>query len=359
MPKAKRKLFISHISTEAELAKGLKAQLERDFPGLDRPIFVSSDLETIKAGDKWLARVEKALKEADLQLVLCSEESVGRPWVNFEAGAVWLRGIPVIPVCHSGMKRDQLPVPLSTLQAIEVSQPDGLRKLYSAIAAKLDVKAPVVDFDALARGLNKIEQKYIAARHAVDVIENPRILCAASSQYAQPSLGFHLDAAVLKKAFPRRVAVRDDLTGARLRELLIGERFDIVHLVLAVEPDTGDLIFSPIDFNTYKPSTPKPDRMSPTSFAELLRESHTRLVVLATCKALLLAVEVAHVANMAASDAVISGEEAEEWGQFFYGLLAQGRSLHKAFEIAKSQIEMPIRPIRHKDVCFARPAQKS
>src|SRR4051794_28048945 len=51
-------------------------------------------------------------------------------------------------------------------------------------------------------------------------------------------------------------------------------------------------------------------RMSPESFAALLLESRTSLVVLATYKALLLAVKVAHGANMAASDADITGEAA-------------------------------------------------
>ena len=129
--------------------------------------------------------------------------------------------------------------------------------------------------------------------------------------------------------------------------------FDIVHLVLAVDPDNGDLIFSQIDFTTYKTATSSPDRMSAEGFAALLVESNTRLVVLATCKALLLAVEVAHVANMAASDAIISGVQAAEWEESFYGMLAHGTPLFKAFDITKSQSGTPITAIRNKDVVFA------
>jgi len=187
----------------------------------------------------------------------------------------------------------------------------------------------------------------------LEKIENPRILCAASEQYAQPSFGFHLDVAVLERAFPQRVTVETQLTRRRLLELLTSQHFDIVHLVLAVDPDTGDAVFSPIDCATYKPATPKPDKMSPESFAALLLESRTSLVVLATCKALLLAVEVTHIANMAASDADITGEAAAEWEECFYSLLAQGKLLYKAFDLTKSQISTPIRPIRHKDVAFA------
>ena len=93
--------------------------------------------------------------------------------------------------------------------------------------------------------------------------------------------------------------------------------------------------------------------MSAEGFAKLLSNSKTRLVVLATCNSLLLAVEVAPVANMAASDTEITGETAAEWEECFYGLLAQGESLHKTFEITKTQSNTPIRAIRNKDVAFA------
>ena len=109
---AKKRVFISHISSEAQLSQHLKQRIERDFLGLV-DIFVSSDQKSIQAGSKWLEEVDKALRSADLQIVMCSKESVGRPWVNFEAGAVWLRGIPVIPFCHSGLHLSDLPVPLS------------------------------------------------------------------------------------------------------------------------------------------------------------------------------------------------------------------------------------------------------
>jgi hypothetical protein len=81
-----KSVFISHISDETELAQWLKSRLDRDFLGtLD--IFVSSDRSTIGAGRKWLDEVDKALKKADLQIILCSRESVGRPWVNFEVAS--------------------------------------------------------------------------------------------------------------------------------------------------------------------------------------------------------------------------------------------------------------------------------
>ena len=134
------------------------------------------------------------------------------------------------------------------------------------------------------------------------------------------------------------------------------QRFDIVHLVMPVDAASGALLFHRVQAHTHEPIS-RTDSMLPHSFAALLEESKTRLVVLATCKALLLAVEVATVANMAASDQDISGEEAANWEDCFYRLIAQGKSIFKAFELTRRQRQEPIRAVRQKDVVFiCRPA---
>lgn len=352
---ARKQLFISHISSEAELAQRLKLQLDADFLGM-LDIFVSSDRWSIRAGTKWLDEVDRALRDADLQIVLCSIESVGRPWVNFEAGAAWLRGIPVIPVCHSGLVPNELPVPLSMLQSVECGRPEGLQRLYDAIASVLDTNTPAIDFGAFAGHLRELEERQRLGTPAVEHIENPRVLCAATEQYAQPRLGFDVDVQIVESTFgAQRVTVERGLTRKRLTELLTRERFDIIHLVMAVNQATGDLVFSPIDMETLEPATADVEKLPPASFAALLVESRSRLVVLSTCNALLLGVEVAHVANMAATEVEIKVEAATEWADCFYGLLVQGRSIFNAFDITRSQVDAPIRAIRQRDAVFSMP----
>jgi hypothetical protein len=346
-PPAKRTVFVSHISDETTIAQWLKTKLDRDFLG-GLEIFVSSDRSTISAGRRWLDEVHHALKKADLQIVLCSRASVGRPWVNFEAGAVWLRDIPVVPACHSGLEPDELPVPLNMLEGIVLSNAKGLAKLYDSVAAALGLRTPNVDFDALASEARDLEAQVARQTAGLETIRNPRVLCAATAQYAQPAFEFHRDVAVVQRYFPRAVIERA-LTASGLRNMLLSQRFDIVHLVLPVSSATGQLIFDPV---TDKTDTSSLSTMSPAAFASLLRESRTQLVVLATCNALLLAVEVAPVANMAASDQDIVGKDAEEWADCFYGLLAQGRSVFNAFDITRQQMNAPIRAIRQKDVVF-------
>src|SRR5689334_12852520 len=127
-------VFLSHITVESRLADLLKRHLVHDFIGLV-DVFESSDRLSIPAGAKWLTEVMEGLKRADLHLILCSQDSTSRPWIQFEAGAAHLRGIPIIPLCHGGLTCAQLPVPLSEYEGIQASQPEGLRALYAAVAS--------------------------------------------------------------------------------------------------------------------------------------------------------------------------------------------------------------------------------
>jgi len=91
-------VFISHISEEVRLAVIFKQHIAADFLNLIE-VFVSSDTESISAGKNWLTSIDTALRNACIELILCSKASIKRLWINFEAGAGWMSGIPVVPVC--------------------------------------------------------------------------------------------------------------------------------------------------------------------------------------------------------------------------------------------------------------------
>jgi hypothetical protein len=154
-------IFISHISEESELAGLLKQHLINDF-GTSVRVFVSSDLESITAGDDWLKSIDNALNVASVELILCSRLSITRPWVNFEVGAAWLKKIPIVPICHSGMQTCDLPVPYSILNGVEAGQERELRKLYGGIAKTAGVDLPDADFGQLASAVRAFESAYAA-----------------------------------------------------------------------------------------------------------------------------------------------------------------------------------------------------
>lgn len=155
----KKLVFLSHITEEQELANLFKGFLEDSFLGMIE-VFVSSNEDSLPAGTNWLDDITKALKECAVEVLLCSKESIGRRWINFEAGAGWVRGIPVIPLCHSGLARDQLPPPLSSRQAANASDPDHVRRVFASIAAALGSATPTPDFDKFTESVKVLEERF-------------------------------------------------------------------------------------------------------------------------------------------------------------------------------------------------------
>jgi hypothetical protein len=155
----KPKIFISHITEERELAGVIRDALQRDFLGMV-DVFVSSDSVSIEMGSKWLEQISTALEDAQIELVLCSPDAVKRPWINFEAGAGWVKGIPVVPVCHTGLRVVDLPIPLSMLQGMQATDTAGLERLYALIAKQLGSTVPAGDHAKLVAQVQAFENEY-------------------------------------------------------------------------------------------------------------------------------------------------------------------------------------------------------
>ena len=155
-PTDPRVVFISHIREEAPVAVVLQKMIRNAFLGFVKP-FVSSDGESIQAGQKWLSSVESALTEAVIEIVLCSPQSIQKPWINFEAGAGWIRKIPVIPVCHLGLEVSQLPIPLALLQGVAATDTEGLEQLVATIARVVGLDVPKVNFSTVVKQVRKAE----------------------------------------------------------------------------------------------------------------------------------------------------------------------------------------------------------
>ena len=145
-------IFISHITEDSAVAARLKLRMTEDFLG-QLTVFLSSDTESIAAGEEWLSSVSEALRNSSIFIVLCTPISITRPWVNFEAGAAWMREIPVVPACFGGLRPRDLSMPLSARQGLELNDAQGLRRLYIRIARALGFQSPARDYDVLAADL--------------------------------------------------------------------------------------------------------------------------------------------------------------------------------------------------------------
>jgi hypothetical protein len=123
-------------------------------------VFVSSDDRSISLGQKWLDNITHALKSCTVGIILCSPKSGSRQWINFEAGAAWIREIPVIPLCHSGMKPSLLPIPLNLLQAASASEVSSLNLIFTVLAKAIGSLVPKVDFSDFLKEVQEFEDNY-------------------------------------------------------------------------------------------------------------------------------------------------------------------------------------------------------
>ncbi len=183
---AKPIVFISHIDEEKTVAILLKDLLTERFLGMVE-VFVSSDAGSISMGQKWLSKITSALKTCSVEIVICSPWSVTEPWIHFEAGAVYIRtgagggDIPVIPLCHSGVKPSELPMPLNLLQGAEATDVPGLKLVLPVIASAVGCDVPDVDFDPFVAEVRAFEEGYTYWSHVNAAFQflnatNPKIV---------------------------------------------------------------------------------------------------------------------------------------------------------------------------------------
>jgi hypothetical protein len=343
-------IFLSHINVESRLADLIKRRLVSDFIGLV-DLFESSDRLSIPAGAKWLTEVMEGLQRADLHLILCSPDSTSRPWIQFEAGAAYLRQIPIVPLCHSGLTSAQLPVPLSENKGVQISEPEGLIELYRAISTSLGSSIPNVDFQAFANQVVAFEAEYarereitapkISSEKVVERISEPKALCISSPQFTQ--LGFDNQLQTVLNAFPavvphQRVFSSDELRAAASS----GQAYDIVHIAAFVCPRAGTLYFSDVDLITGESVAAEPDKMGADALADFLQMVRAKLVVIGSCDSIALGASLVNVCNVIAARDMVSPKMMAAWVEAFYAKLPQ-RSLSEALDFALKVSRAPMR----------------
>jgi len=131
-------IFISFVHEEDAVAIQVQRLLRKHLQG--KNVFMSADQWQVYAGEVWFDRIRAELSSARVVLLLLSSRSVLRPWVNFEAGAAWLAGKVVIPVCFGGLTKAALPKPYSEFQALDL--PSEAYYLVSSIAHHLSMLPP-------------------------------------------------------------------------------------------------------------------------------------------------------------------------------------------------------------------------
>jgi hypothetical protein len=341
MPKLE--VFVSHRTVEAKFADALRAHLTRDFIGILN-FFVSTDVTSVPAGSQWFDEVVGALQRAHLLLAVCSSQSVKLPWINYETGGASARNVEVIPLCHSGMTPDDLPVPLGMSEGVQLTDPRDLEKLYIRISAMIGSAVPNANFAELSEEFKALEREYtaqLAAEAAASdqqnreaVVHDPRVLCVSSRQYVE--LGFANQLQTVLDAFPKDLRHDVVTTSSELVGILSSHQVDVVHIAAYVCPRSGTLYFSRVELPLGRSVDEDEDFIRADALAMLLEGARTRLVVIASGDSLALATGLLRLTNVISPRDIITSKAMAVWVRTFYATL-RTHTLAEACELASAQ----------------------
>jgi hypothetical protein len=182
------RMFISHAHED----KALAAALQR----LIFDVFLPGDTQTVKvdyssddapgqgpaAGAEWLEWILETVRVADICVVILSENSVGTPWVTWEAGAVTGAALSTVSAStHGGSGRvvvpllfgisvDRIPAPLQHRRAVNGTEPTEVARLLyrlhglSGSSAHFDDTAAKARVEAFVEEVRHTVQASVLAR---------------------------------------------------------------------------------------------------------------------------------------------------------------------------------------------------
>jgi hypothetical protein len=347
------KAFISHASGESELGSLLKTHIDAAFIGLI-DVYVSSDGTSIAVGDNWMNSVVSHLQEADIFIILCSQYSLDRPWINLELGAALTRGKTIIPLCHTDLLAAQLVCrPLSDFEALNASDPQGLKSLFTKLATALGSRVPAIDWVQLVGEVQVFESRYLAQKKTISqaklqnrspemadrALAAPDVLCVSSVQF-QTTVREDLE--MIHAAFPNQAHHEVITTSKELADLLVRKHFDVIHVAAFVCPVSGDLVFSAVDPLTKQDLEQPRDELSAEQFMALVLESGASLVVLANNETLALVTKLLQVTSVVFALEPVASKGLAAWIASFYDFLARGFTLRESCRKAIAQHQLPM-----------------
>jgi tetratricopeptide (TPR) repeat protein len=133
------RIFVSHAHTDAPLARSLQDLITTVFDEVE--VDYSSDVSAgggIEAGTDWLQWILDKLRSCDMAVVVLTPESLSRPWLMWESGAVngialALEQQPQIVPLLFRVNRENVAGPLSRLQAELGETEEGVRRVAQAV----------------------------------------------------------------------------------------------------------------------------------------------------------------------------------------------------------------------------------
>ena len=199
-------VLLSHINEETQVASILKQWIESS---LDRDVHLSGEAASVQLDEQRLAEVNQSLGEARVVLLLCSARSIGRPWINFESACAWFKRVPVIAVCHAGCSPADLPPPLGSFPACDLTDAVSCQSLLETLAEQLQKKrVPRIDYGLMVDELSGAVQPGGAAEPITTPEPVARPTNGASGPVAEPPRRVRKSAKRASRAKTQRIEVR-------------------------------------------------------------------------------------------------------------------------------------------------------
>lgn len=130
-------IFLSHAQADSDNAKKLKDWLISTFDNKVQ-VFASSDWQSIEPGKDWYETIDHALRDCTLGIILLTETSIQRPWVNYELGALRASNKRTIPLCVGQVRKATLPSPFVHSQGCDYDNKKDLSDLLQSLANIFD-----------------------------------------------------------------------------------------------------------------------------------------------------------------------------------------------------------------------------
>ena len=207
----------------------------------------------MKAGERWLDRIQSELREAKVIIVLVSLQSVTRPWINFEAGAAWLNGAHVVPACIGDLTVKNLPKPYNDFHAVRLASDDELYQLIRSVSEATGdaISAPppppwTRELVALQEALSKATEVRVSSPSVKDeptISRQAEQLLAEAARSATGQIArYDLDQGLVIKVNGQSLTA--DLGEGKRRAELEGAIEDLETLGLIEDKDGNRVVFA-------------------------------------------------------------------------------------------------------------------
>jgi hypothetical protein len=174
-----RTVFIGHAAQDGPLARRLKEAILSS-AGRGVEVFVSSDLDSIKAGEDWLERIVDRLRNCRVVIAIITPNTAGSLWVHYEVGVADAGRTVVIPVTARGGRLSEIPAPLGRRQGRNLAKPDDLRVLLDEVGDALGAPRGHGPVAGLGEVLREARRPILAGKLSPTAVRIAEILSARS-----------------------------------------------------------------------------------------------------------------------------------------------------------------------------------